>query len=177
MSEHMDATQYLAFVPLLIYGMGLTMLMSDWKRLFDIKQIYLPYTLLSLMITEVAIYNVFIYIQVIEEFKEQNYLSYLSYLVSPFLFYLTTQVFTPDPGVNTKEYFIKRMPLFCSLLALLVGSHFIYELVESTNAVILRLVFIVLIIFIGFSRKPQFTYLLLAFWAVSLFIRGAIILK
>jgi hypothetical protein len=172
----MDATQYLAFVPLMIYGLGLTALMSDWKRLFDIKQIYLPYTLLSLMITELAIYNVFIYIQVIEAFKEINYLRYLTFLVSPFIFYLAAQVFTPDPGVNTKEYYIKRMPLFCSLLALLVGSHFIYDLVESKSAVILRLVFMVLIVFIGFARKPALTYLLLAFWAFSLFIRGAIIL-
>jgi hypothetical protein len=170
----MDATQYLAFVPLLIYGLGLTALMSDWKRFFDPNQIYLPYTLLSLVVTEVAVYNVFIYIQLIAEFHEQSYLSYLSFLVSPFLFFMGAQVFTPDAGANTKEYFIKRMPLFCSLFALMIGSHFIYELVEAQYATIMRLLFIGLIIVVGFSRKPWLIYLVVFFWAASLFLRGPI---
>jgi hypothetical protein len=172
----MDVTQYLAFVPLLIYGLGLTALLSDWKRFFDAKQIYIPYTLLSLVVTEVAVYNVFIYIQLIAKFKEQSYLSYLSFLVSPFLFFMAAQVFTPDPGVDTKEYFVKRMPLFCSLFALLIGSHFIYELVESRYATIMRLIYIVVIIIVGFSRKPSLAYLLVLFWAVSLLVRGSVFL-
>jgi uncharacterized membrane protein len=171
----MDATQYLAFLPLLVYGLGLTALMSDWKRHFDLKQFYLPYTLLSIVITEVAVYNVFIYIQLIAKFQYQSYLSYLSYLVSPFLFFMSAQVFTPDAGVNTKEYFAKRMPLFYSLFALLIASHFIYQLVESKYAAIMRLVFIVLIIGVGFSRRPWLTYLVVFFWAFSLFIRGSIL--
>lgn len=173
----MDATQYLAFVPLLIYGLGLTALLADWKRFFDPKEIYLPYTLLSLVITEVAVYNVFIYIQLIERFHEQSYLSYLSFLVPPFLFYMSAQVFTPDPGTNTKEYFVKRMPLFYSLFALLIGSHFIYDLVETKYATALRLIFIVLIITVGILRKPLLTYLVILFWAVSLFVRGSVSLN
>lgn len=170
----MDATQYLAFLPLLIYGLGLTALMSDWKRHFDFKEFYLPYTMLSIVVTEVAVYNIFIYIQLIAKFQYQSYLSYLSYLVSPFLFFMSAQVFTPDPGVNTKEYFVKRMSLFYSLFALLIASHFIYELVESRYAAIMRLVFIALIIGVGFSRKPWLSYLVVLFWVVSLFIRGSI---
>jgi len=169
----MDATQYLAFLPLLVYGLGLTALMSDWKRHFDLKQFYLPYTLLSIVITEVAVYNVFIYIQLIAKFQYESYLNYLSYLVSPFLFFMSAHVFTADPGVNTKEYFTKRMPLFNSLFALLITSHFIYELVESKYATIMRVVFIVIIIGVGFSRKPRLTYLVIFLWAASLFIRGS----
>jgi len=170
----MDATQYLAFIPLLIYGLGLTTLMSDWKRHFDLKQIYLPYTMLSMVITEVAVYNVFIYIQLIAKFKEQTYLGYLSYLVSPFLFYLAAQVFTPDHGANTKEYFVKRMPLFSSLFALLTASHFMNDLVETEYSAIIRIVFIVLTVVVGFSKKPLLSYLVVLVWAISLFIRGTI---
>jgi hypothetical protein len=168
----MDATQYLAFVPLLIYGLGLTALMSEWKRFFDSKEMYLPYTMLSVVLTEVAVYNVFIYIQLIAVFHKQSYLSYLFYLVPPFLFFMAAQVFTPDPGSNTKEYFISRMPLFFSLLALLLASHFIYELNEYAYATIMRLVFIVLMIIVGFSRRPWLTYIVVLFWVVSLIIRG-----
>jgi uncharacterized membrane protein len=171
---NMDATQYLAFIPLLIYGLGLTTLMSDWKRHFDLKHIYWPYTLLSMVITEVAVYNVFIYIQLIAKFKEQTYLTYLSYLISPFLFYLSAQVFTPDPGINTKEYFVKRMPLFSSLFALLTASHFMNDIVETEYSTILRIVFIVLMLVVGFSKKPMLSYLLVFVWAISLIIRGTI---
>jgi cytochrome c oxidase assembly factor CtaG len=132
--------------------------------------------MLSIVITEVAVYNVFIYIQLIAKFQYQSYLSYLSYLVSPFLFYMAAQVFTPDPGVNTKEYFVKRMTLFFSLFALLIASHFIYELSEAKYASIMRLVFIVLIIVVGFSHKPRLAYLVVFFWAISIFIRGSIVI-
>jgi hypothetical protein len=66
--------------------------------------------------------------------------------------------------------------LFCSLFALLIGSHFIYELVESRYATIMRLIYIVVIIIVGFSRKPSLAYLLVLFWAVSLLVRGSVFL-
>jgi len=66
--------------------------------------------------------------------------------------------------------------LFYTLFALLIGSHFIYELEEAPYATLMRLVFIVLIIVVGFSRKPSLTYLVVLFWAVSLFMRGSTLL-
>jgi len=170
----MDVTQYLAFIPLLIYGLGLSALMSDWKRHFDPKQIYLPYTLLTIVITEVAVYNVFIYIQVITKFQEQTYLGYLLNLISPFLFFMAAQVFTADHGTNTKDYFINRMPLFCTLFALLISSHFINELKETPYTTIMRIVFIILIVTVGILKKPGLSYLVVLFWIVSLLLRGSI---
>ena len=51
----MDAAEYLAFLPLLIYGIALADLFSQWKRLFNPKQLYLPYILLTGILTETAI--------------------------------------------------------------------------------------------------------------------------
>jgi len=36
--NNMETTEYLAFVPLLIYGIGLADLLGEWKRLFDPKE-------------------------------------------------------------------------------------------------------------------------------------------
>jgi hypothetical protein len=171
----MDVTEYLAFVPLLIYGMGLTNLLMEWKRFFDPNEIYLPYTLLTLLLTETAIYNVFIYQRLIDRFAGQNYLNYLLLLIPPFLFYLVTNVFTPEPGVKTRDYFLKRMPLSFTLMALLVSCNFFFRLEESLIPSIARLVFVVVIILAGFTRKIWLTYVLIIIWLVSLIFRGKVI--
>jgi hypothetical protein len=171
----MSVVEYLVFIPLLIYGMGLTTLLVEWKRLFDPTEIFLPYTLLTLVMTEIAIYNVFIYQRLINQFTGQNYLTYLTFLISPFLFFLVTNIFTPEPGDKTKEHFIKRMPLFYSLIALLVASNFIYMLEESIYANVTRIIFILVLLSAGFTRKIWLTYVVVLMWMISFIIRGSII--
>jgi len=170
----MDSAQYLAFIPLLIYGLGLSTLLSEWKRIFDPRAIYIPYSLLTLMLTETAVYNIFIYIRIIKELPDQDYIHYLIFLTPPFLFYLATHVFTPDKDSETKEYLIRQMPLFMSLLALFIGSHFIYGLDESKNAFLFRLLFIALTLLIGFLKRPGLIYLLFIIWIITFIFRGNI---
>ena len=171
----MDVTEYLAFVPLLIYGVGLTKLMSDWKRIFDSTQIYLPYTMLSVVLSEVAIYNIFIYIRLIAEFSGQTYLSYLLYLAPPILFYLTANVFTPDEGTDTRSYFLERMRLFFILFALMIGSHFLYGMYEAPLSTVVRLVYIIILVIVAIIRKPWLSYLVVGFWLLSFLVRGNIL--
>lgn len=171
----MDPTQYLAFVPLLIYGLGISTLMKEWERMFDPKEIYLPYSLLTLVLTEVAVYNVFIYIRVIAQFDGQNYLTYLLYLVPPVTFNIAAHVFTPDTGANTKEYFIKKMPIFFTLFAIFTSTHFIYQSEESSYANEIRIFLVIFLIFIGFSRKVWLTYVFVGLWLLSFFMKGSII--
>jgi hypothetical protein len=171
----MSISEYIAFIPLLIYGMGLATLITEWKRLFDPAEIYVPYSLLTVVLTEIAFYNVFIYQRLIDQFAGQSYLHYLILLISPMLFFLVAHIFTPGSGDNTKEYFIKRMPLFYSLLALLVASNFIYGLEESRFINIGRIVFIIVILLAGLTRKIWLTYLLVLMWLLSFLVRGSII--
>lgn len=170
----MDYTQYLAFVPLLIYGMGLTTLMVDWKRIFEPGQIFLPYTLLSLVLSEVAIYNIFIYIRLIGEFKEHNYISYLLFLLPPTIFYITTNVFTPDGGTETKAYFVNRMRLFFTLFAIMIASHFLYDIEETSYATIIRFVYIAALLSIAILKKVWLSYVVVFLWLVSFIVRGDI---
>ena len=92
----MSATDYLSFLPLLIYGIAIADLFSHWKRLFDIKTFFLPYALFTIMLTEVALYNVFIYAELINDLEGLASGQYLMYLLPPFLFMMVANVFTPD---------------------------------------------------------------------------------
>ena len=92
----MDASEYLAFLPMLLYGIALADLFSQWKRLFSPKQLFLPYLLLTIMLTETALYNVFIYAKLLDELKGLSYFGYLKYLIPPFLFMLASNIFTPS---------------------------------------------------------------------------------
>jgi hypothetical protein len=73
----MESSEYLSFIPLLIYGLAIADLLSEWKRLFDKTQWYFPYLLTTIVLTELAIYNVFIYANLISELEGTSYLSYL----------------------------------------------------------------------------------------------------
>jgi hypothetical protein len=168
----MDSSEYLAFIPLLLYGIGLADILSEWKRLFDPKEWYLPYSAFTIVLTETAIYNVFIYMNLIEQFGGQSYLDYLLMLLPPFLFLLTTSAFTPDKESGTREYFIRRMPVFFSLLALFVASHFLYDFDETFYMKMTRLLVIVIIIIIGFTRKIWLIYLLVVLWAMIFVVKS-----
>jgi hypothetical protein len=170
----MSTTEYLAFIPLLIYGMGLTTLLIEWKRLFDPKEIFLPYTLLTLILTEVGIYNVFTYERLVNQFAGQSYLNYLIFLASPLLYFLVANVFTPEARENTKEHFIRRMRLFCTLFALFAASNILYSLEESLTASISRIILILVLVLAAFTRKIWLTYVLAVIWVISFFFKASV---
>lgn len=170
----MKAADYLAFVPLLLYGIGLADLLAEWKRLFDPKTLYLPYLLVTIMLTETAIYNVFIYLDIVNQFEGLSYLDYLRFLVGPFLFLITVNAFTPEKEADTKTYFTDRLPIFFGLLASLVASHFLYE-PEYSNGIFLRIAAVLVIAAIGFFRKVKLIYPLFAIWLLSFLFKANII--
>ena len=168
----MQTLEYLAFIPLLMYGLGLADLLSQWKRLFDPEDWYLPYTIFTVILTEIAVYNVFIYFNLLVQLPGQNYFTYLSYLLPPFLFILTTSAFTPEKEAKTKEHFIKRMPIFFTSLAMLILSHFFFQYGESIYVHIGRLLIVVILIIVGFTRKIWPVYIIAFIWLISFLFRG-----
>ena len=167
----MDSSEYLAFVPLLIYGIALADLFGEWKRLFDKTQWFLPYILLTVVFTEVAVYNVFIYLKLVNQMADLNYINYLVTLLPPFLFMLLVNSFTPDKGDITKDYFLKNMPIFMCLLAAFIASHFLFNFEENPLTIVGRVASIVFIIITGLSRKIWMVYLASFFWLVLLLTR------
>jgi len=172
----MATEEYLAFLPLLIYGIALADLFKEWKRLFDFKNVFLPYTLFTILLTELAIYNVFIYLNVVSELGEGDfkYYQYLLSLIPPFLFMLTVNIFTPEKSENTKEYFLKNQPLIFILLASFFSSHFIYDFEENMIVVGGRIIGVLLLVVLGFSKKRLSLYVPVIAWLIMFLTRISI---
>lgn len=167
----MDSSEYLAFIPLLLYGLAAAELLGEWKRLFDRKNWFLPYLLLTIVFTEVAIYNVFIYVKLVNQMAGQTYLNYLIYLLPPFLFLLMVNSFTPDKEDVTKDYFEKNMPTFLMLYASFIATHFLFGFAENSGTIIGRIISIVIIVLAGIFRKTWAIYVIAVGWFLLLLLR------
>lgn len=51
--------EYLLFIPLLIYGISLSDLLSEYKRLIKDHILHFKYLITVLMLSEVAIFNIY----------------------------------------------------------------------------------------------------------------------
>lgn len=163
----MDASEYLAFVPLLIYGISLADLLSEWKRLFEPQQRYFPYTVMTIIMTEGVIYNIFIYQGLLDELADASYLIYLTYLIPPLLFMMVTQAFTPEKGNDTKTYFEQQRKTVFLLYAAFVASHFLHPFDEPIEVNIFRIVIIVFMVIVAFTTGERWIYLIIVFWIIA----------
>ena len=92
----MNASEVLANLPLLIYGIAIAELFSQWKRFINFKNVYAPYALMTIVLTEVALYNVFLFAQLVDEIQSMSYRKYLVYLFTCIVFMITVYSFTPE---------------------------------------------------------------------------------
>lgn len=168
----MQPSEYLAFIPLLIYGLALADLLGQWRRFFERDYFYLPYFITTLIFTEVAIWNVFIYLGVTEMLAGIGYFQYWLYLSQPMLFLITVAALTPEPeNKETEVYFKQRMPIVFGLMALYIGSH-LFTSVGSTPALnVVRVITVLLLVSIAASRKVWLVYVASILWVISLFAR------
>ena len=171
----MDPSEYLAFIPLLIYGLAIADLLSEWKRFLNKKHIYLPYIIMTIIFIEVSIYNVFIYINLVNKMQGASYLSYLKFISPPFLFLIMVKSFTPDKDDPTKEYFDKNKLIFFSLFASFIASHYLFNFNENEFSILGRIISICLVVTAGLLKKNWAIYILLISWFLTLLTRLDII--
>lgn len=160
----MKASEVLAFLPLLIYGIAIAQLFSQWKRFIDFKSLYLPYTLLTILLTEIALYNVYLFSQLVNEINSMNYKSYLLYILPPFIFMISVNIFTPEEDDDTEIYFKQNMPIFFTLISLFVASHFFFQFDEAAIMYLARIVIIIWLLLTGILRKIWMVYVFVAIW-------------
>ncbi|MDM9632812.1 hypothetical protein [Robiginitalea aurantiaca] len=168
----MDPAEYLAIIPLLIYGIGLTDLLSEWKRMFDKDDRNLLYIIYTIILTEVAVYNVVIYVDLVNTFPHQTYAQYLGYLLPPILFMIVVNVFTPNPGSKTAEYFNDNISLIFILMAIFIASHYFYSFEEPNRVMLQRGGFILLFLLTAYFKKKWMMYLISVLWLVGLVFKG-----
>jgi hypothetical protein len=168
----MNAAEYLSFIPMLLYGIALAELFSQWKRFFEKKYLYWPYVVSTVVFTEIAIWNVYLFLSFADEISTVSYFKYWLFLLQPILFLLMVHALTPDPEIkNTEGYFRKRMPVVFGLMALYIGSHLIPGLDKVDTLILPRLAVIALSLGIALSRKVFLVYLLGVLWLISLVLR------
>lgn len=167
----MNATDVLKTLPLLIYGIAIAELFSQWKRFVGIQRIYPPYVLLTLLLTEIAFYNVFLFAQLVDEIRIMSYRNYLVYLFPSVIFMITVYSFTPEKEEDTETYFIKNMPVFLSLIAIFIASHFLFSFEESTIVTFGRIVVILWLLLTAFYKRIWMVYIFVGLWFLLLFSR------
>ena len=168
----MDPAEYLAFVPLLFYGMALADLLGQWRRFFDRNYFYFPYFLTTIIFTEAAVWNVYQYLEVVLYLEGIRYARYWLYLIQPIILLLTVSALTPDSdNQDTKRYFQERFSLVYGLAALFVFSHFLSGFTSLLTLTYTRIALLLLSIAIAVTKKIWLIYLTGVIWFLSFLLR------
>ena len=168
----MDASEYLAFLPLLFYGIALADLQVQWRRFFEPKHWYLPYFLATIMFTETAVWNVFGYLEIVGQMENISYYRYWLYLLQPMLYLIVVSALTPELNhPDTEQFFRQRIPVVFGLMAVYLASHFTYDITGMSSVELTRIISIVACIAIAISRRIELVYVLSVIWFASLFMR------
>jgi len=165
----MDPAEYLAFIPLLIYGIAIADLLGQWRRFFDRDQFYLPYFLTTIVFTEGAIWNVYNYLEVVGSLEGILYHQYWGYLLQPMIFLLVVSALTPEAdNRDTEGYFKNRLPVVFGLMAAFILSHFFAGFGTTVEITVARGIVIALGIAIAITRRIELVYVLFGAWLLSL---------
>jgi hypothetical protein len=167
----MRASEVLAFLPLLIYGIAIAALFSQWKRFINYKNIYIPYALFTILLTEIALYNVYLFSQLVGEINMMDYKSYLIYILPPFIFLIAVNIFTPEKDDETETYFKENMPIFFILIAFFVATHFFFSYEESSVMLFARIIIIIWLLLTGILRRIWMVYVFVSIWLLLLMSR------
>ena len=168
----MGSTELLSFIPMLLYGIGLAELFSQWRRFFDKEYLYWPYVIMTVVLTEIAIWNVYLFFVKIDQYTVLDYYEYWSILAQPIIFLLAVHAFTPEPGnKDTEGYFKSRMLVIFILIAVYIGLHLLPGVSTEPVMIITRIVTVILCLLIAFTKYVPLIYALGILWIVSLFLR------
>lgn len=169
----MDPSEYLAFVPLLFYGIALADLLGQWRRFFDKAFLYWPYFLTTIMLTEVAVWNVYMYLEVVAHLEGIGYFRYWLYLVQPMIFLITVSALTPEAeNQDTEGYFKQRISIVFGLIAAYIASHFLPAFYHSADFDYVRMISIAICILIAVTRRTWLVYVMAVVWFLGLFLRA-----
>ena len=159
----MSSAEYLAFIPLLLYGLGISEILEKWKRYLLPKYFYLPYVLLALALLESGIYAVWEYLQIIPSLSDSNYFQYLAHLLPPLLYFFMCKVLTPDSKASSKDYLTKRLRPILTMAFLFLLSHWFYAYgIESILVGRFRILMLVILFVGALFPRPFVAYLIFA---------------
>ena len=168
----MSTSEYLSFIPQLLYGAAVIELFGQWRRFFDKQYRYWPYVLVSLIFTELAIWNIYLFLSEIRGLSDVSYYKYWLFIIRPICFMLMVHALTPDSDIkDTAGYFKKRLPIVFGLFTIYIALHFDYALSDPLSDRIIRVASVLLALVIAITKRINLIYVFGAIWIVSLFFR------
>lgn len=170
----MDAIEYLLFIPLLLYGIALSDLFGEWKKILSNKNYYWPYIATIITITEIGIYNVYIFFNLASYLKESSYFQYCLFLAPPFVFLLLVNFLThkeDDEVMHSKDFFQSRIPQVFFTLAVFISLHFIPFYHFENEIFVPRLIAVAICLAFAYWRKMFLFYPLILIWILTIVLR------
>lgn len=166
----MDVIEYLLFIPLLIYGIALSRLLGAWKQFFDIEHWHWPFILTIVVFTEVAVWNIYTFLDVFTRLDTHTYAHYLQLLAPPFVFLLSVNALLVDEdhdGLVDPQEFRDRIRLSYFLMGCFVGLHFMPWLNPDDDLSWVRAAAVAVLFVIAWRRDERLVYLLTLIWAIG----------
>jgi hypothetical protein len=170
----MDPIEYLLFIPLLMYGIVLTHLFGEWKRFFDFDNWHGPYIVTIVVFTEVAVWNIYTFLDVISREESHSYLSYLGLLAAPFLFMLSVNALLDGErrgGLVDREEFRSRMRLSYFFMGCFVALHFVPLFSSDDGLNRPRVAAAGILFLVAWLNQERLVYLLGVVWLATLVVR------
>lgn len=170
----MDVIEYLLFIPLLIYGIALSQLLAQWKRIFDLSNFHGPFVVTVVAFTETAIQNIYHYLQIFTVRDDHSYAAYLLALAGPLLFLLSANALSEDinpGGTIDRDEFRARVPAAYAFMGAFVALHLLPRFRTDSGHFALRIPLILLLIAVAATKKESLVYLVGVLWLVGLVMR------
>ena len=168
----MSAAELLSFIPLLLYGVALADLFGQWRRFFDKDYLYWPYVLTTIIFTEIAIWNIYLFLVNVQDVELMSYFDYWTFLCQPILFLLIVHAFTPESETkDTAAYFKKRMRIVFVLFSIYIALHFLPGTGSTEQLNIARILGVVIGLIIAYTKYVPLIYAFTVVWLISLFFR------
>jgi len=168
----MSSGEILSFIPSFLYGIALAELFSHWRRFFQKQYRYWPYVIATIIFTEIAIYNVYLFLVQIQDSTLITYHEYWLFLIQPIIFLMLVHAFTPEDELkDTEAYFKKRIPIVFGLTALYLALHLTPAFIGNKEAIWLRVIGIIICLIIVFTRNIKAIYVFAIFWLLTLYFR------
>ena len=168
----MSIAEQLSFIPLLLYGIAVADLFTHWRRFFHKEYFYIPYVITALVLTELAIWNIYLFMVGSEDLEYGSYYAYWTDLIKPIIFLILVHAFTPEAeDKDTKSYFYVRIPLVFGLLAVYVGLHLLTDFDTSDGMFYARILGVLICGTMAITRYVPLVYAVGVIWVFSLFFR------
>lgn len=170
----MDPIEYLLFIPLLMYGIVLTQLFGEWKRFFDLENWHGPYIITVVVFTEIAVWNIYTFLDVISREPSHSYLSYLGLLAPPFLLMLSVNALLAGEGASglvDRVEFRNRMRLSYFFMGCFVMFHFVPIFGQDDGLNPPRVAASAILFLAAWLKRERLVYLLGVIWLVGLAMR------